>query len=1091
MSSGFAVGHLVTFTGAPGIGRVGAVDGGTLRVDFFESVAEPEIESHPVPAAACRRVRLERQTRVFRHNPSTGEWLAGRVANRVGGQYFVRFPNVEFAFPVPESELRVRWDKPVRDPLHVLVSGGNESGFLYNARIPMLRNLVAQRAVSASTPALLAAAAEIYPHQVRAALAVLSDPVQRYLLADEVGLGKTIEAGYVILQTLIDNPQARVVVVAPDSLRRQWQVELKSKFFTDDFPMRVRITSHETPEKWEQYHQSDLVVVDEAHQLVQDRDDTDPTYRALCDLAHSASKLLLLSATPVTSSHTTHLGLLHLLDKDVYKWSEREAFEQRYNHRAELATHLYSLSAEFHLLLPSSIDMIKELLPQEDTRFDDLAARVLELVDAEGNLCAETDMEDLSARVTALQAHISETYRLHRRVIRHRRTGVLLDDEDSALFPYEVRGRTEPSPLAVESYDPAADSLVEWQTQLWGYLLDEGLEDNRDAYALVLAVLASRLGGTSADYIDALRWRVHRDEDAALRAGLSPRERHHLSAPSVAPLELKILEGLEEQITDDRHAAEINELVDALLRALRRGGRIIIFCGPGALASMLSERLSERFRQVDFFEHTRRVGAEKSEAAIAEWRQQTAKCAVLVADDTAEDGLNLQAANTVIHVRLPWSPNQLEQRLGRTDRYVESHQQRRPPEQFVVTDTEAHSGAWLSLLSNGYRIFADSVSTLQDAIAQGLAGVWAEALEHGPEGLTDSADAVQAQLADARAEIDHMDMLESVFEMSPGGDQFAERLGAFEADWEETRAAMLGYTGQDGSSGVQLRHSESSANRDAFEITQKTLISPHLYDRDQLTDEMGRGTFNRNEALKAAGTRLFRIGNPLVDTLANVVWYDDRGQATAFWRADRDHKGEPEPYFGFDYLVEADIELALELALQIPHVQKRAEAEAALRRQADQLLPPFTLKVWVPAGSTQALSDESTREWLDAPYGATDHNYNSKLIHELLDLFDGRPGYEASARAAEQVARAELERVTNLADRCAQAQEKGRERLAVAKAQAEARHAAGRLLGDRESYLLDVDVTEALVKGLSHPKVRLVSATCVLKTGLRRVRRGD
>ena len=48
----------------------------------------------------------------------------------------------------------------------------------------------------------LSSAVEIYPHQVDAALTVLSDPVQRYLLADEVGLGKTVEAGYVIRQTL-------------------------------------------------------------------------------------------------------------------------------------------------------------------------------------------------------------------------------------------------------------------------------------------------------------------------------------------------------------------------------------------------------------------------------------------------------------------------------------------------------------------------------------------------------------------------------------------------------------------------------------------------------------------------------------------------------------------------------------------------------------------------------------------------------------------------------------------------------------------------------------------------------------------------
>ncbi|MFF3401287.1 protein DpdE [Streptomyces sp. NPDC002659] len=1093
MSSGFAVGHLVEFQGGPGIGRVSAVADGLLHVDFFESIAEPKIEAQTVSQVACRRVRLKPETRVFRHNPSTGEWMAGRVLRPDHGGYFVRFPNADYDMPVPEAELRVRWNKPVRDPLQVLVSGGNESGHLYNARIPMLHNLVAQRAASASTPAFLAAAVEIYPHQVRSALTVLSDPVQRYLLADEVGLGKTIEAGYVVLQTLIDNPQARVVILTPDSLRRQWVAELRTKFFTDDFPRRVRIAPHDSPEKWEQHRGSDLVVVDEAHLLVQDRDDMDPTYRALCDLVHTTSKVLLLSATPVTSSHTTHLGLLHLLEPNVYKWSDREAFAERYNRRAELANHVLSLDAEYHQLLPSTIDIVKGLLPPEDARFAALAGQVLNLLDAEGNLRDGAIMQELSARVTELRAHISETYRLHRRVIRHRRSHVLEQNDDSATVAYEVRGRTEPATLASESYTPTADSLLEWQTELWGHLLDEGREGERNNYALALAVLASRLGGTSADYLDSLRWRVRHDEDAAERAGLSARERTYLTRSPVAPHEAKILEGLESQIADEHHAAEVDDLIEALLPALRKRTHIIVFCGPGALASTLTKRLRTRFPQVGLFEHTHNAGPDASELAITAWRKHTTTAAVLIADDSAEDGLNLQTAQVVIHVRLPWSPNQLEQRLGRTDRYVESRQQRSKPVQFVLTDAESHAEAWLSLLTDGYGIFEGSVSTLQDAIAQSQADVWAEALEHGPEGLTGFTETVREQLKNARDEIDMMDTLEAIFDTSPDDIDFAKRLTTFEVDWGATRAAMLGYTGRDGSDGIKLRHTERMVNGclcEVFNLNSRTLISPHLYDGKNLTEDIAKGTFSRSAALKVPGTRLFRSGNSLVDTLAKVVWYDDRGQATAFWRADASHRSEPEPYFGFDYLVEADISSALELAL--PYVKNPSDARAALRRQAEQLLPPFTLKVWVPAGATEALTDEATRaRGLDVRYGATDHNYNSGNIHELLDLFDGQHGYEEAARSAEVVARAELKRVKNLADKCERAQRRGRERLAVGRAQAEARQAAGRLLGDAESYLRDVTITDALVQGLTDPTIQLVSATCVLKTGLRRIRRGD
>ena len=196
-------------------------------------------------------------------------WAAGRVVGGDPSAYFIRLPNSEFDRKVGEAELRVRWDRPVGDPVDVLIARANESPYFRDARLPMLRSLVSQRAASAGTPGLLSSSVEIYPHQVSAALTVLNDPVRRYLLADEVGLGKTIEAGLIIRQLLLDQPRSRVVIIAPDALRLQWQSELRDKFFTDDFPhATIKITAHETSDRWADYQQFDLAVVDEAHRLV-------------------------------------------------------------------------------------------------------------------------------------------------------------------------------------------------------------------------------------------------------------------------------------------------------------------------------------------------------------------------------------------------------------------------------------------------------------------------------------------------------------------------------------------------------------------------------------------------------------------------------------------------------------------------------------------------------------------------------------------------------------------------------------------------------------------------------------------------------
>lgn len=1102
MSSGFAVGHFVTFTGAPGIGRVGAVDGDALRIDFFESVAEPEVESCTVPVTACQHAVLKRETRVFWRNPNTGTWLAGRVQMAQRPTYFVHFPNTESDLPVHETELRVRWDKPVRDPLQVLVSGGNESGYYHNTRIPLLHNLIGQRAACASTPALLSSAVEIYPHQIHAALTVLSDPVQRYLLADEVGLGKTIQAGYVIRQTLIDNPSARITIITPEILRRQWLGELHEKFFIGDFvDRRVRYSSHETPENWAQYQDSELVVVDEAHELVHNADNSDPRYRELCALAHAAPKLLLLSATPITAGPTAQLALLHLLDPALYNWENRDAFERRHEMREKLADRVSGLDEELPPLLPSAIDRIREVIP-EDPLFEDLAPRILELLDEYDELADGASPAELALRVEALRAHISETYRLDRRVIRHRRARILRLDEDSDLAPYVVRSRVLPQLLGDGTLQSiATETLRSWQRETWDRLLDENLDDQQTAYGLALGVLTSRLGGPSSDFLDAMRWRVLQDRHAADRAGLTSQERDLLANPPLLSHESTLLERLDAKLEQDALKEETDELAAALLPIIAQGGRTAIFAGAGSLASQLAEELHGRLPEVFVSEHTRRAGSEKSHKAVDEWRApypknpRTARGAqrpprVLVMDDSAEDGLNLQNADTAVHLRLPWSPNRLEQRLGRIDRYPDFEETGQDPApQFVLAEIEEFTGAWQALLRDGYRIFSDSVSTLQDAIVRDLSGVWCTALAEGPEGLANSASQVTAQLKDAQAVIAKFDRVESVHESSTYQTDVAAEIAKFEQPRRKIEDALLNYVG-DGTSGIKLPHWTRSVNgctRHKFNLDSQPLVSPHLYQtlKAKVPAEAAEAAFFRADALRSPGTRLFRIGNPLVDTLASVIYTDDRGQATAFWRLHPQHRGELEPYFGFDFVVEADISGAVALVNDVD-VEK---AHPALRRQADRILPPFALKVWVAAGSTKAVTDEQNLMWLEKPYDNNkDHNYNAKLIRELTDLFGGWNHYVAAAESANGIALEELERVTDLPVMCDRAQKAARRRLAVAAAQAKSRGAAGHLLGDTGSYMTDVSVADALVEGLTQPTVRLVAATCIVKSGYRRVR---
>ncbi|NBE85419.1 hypothetical protein GVV04_31625 [Micromonospora sp. NEAU-HG-1] len=953
--------------------------------------------------------------------------------------------------------------------MDVLLSGGNETPYFRDARLPMLRDLVAQRAACASIPALLSSAVEIYPHQVRTALTVLSDPVPRYLLADEVGLGKTIEAGLVIRQVLIDDPTARIAVLVPGPLRHQWAHELLERFFTDDFPeATLKIISHEAPERWNSFKGFDLVVVDEAHRLVDVDDQAMSPYAELSALARSTHRLLLLSATPILWHEATHLGLLHLLDPDVYRWEDRAGFTERLRTRMDLATAAYSMDATFEQFLPSAIDEVTALIPA-DPRFRTLADEVLAMLNDQDDLRNPSMRPELAARVDALRAHLGETYRLHRRVIRHRRHTVLREDTDASTLPFAVTGRVKPTvvPLNDAASELGHDLVLAWQSHVSRWLRDTDDLSHAGAYGLALAVLASRAGGNLEDLLDALRWRWHHDGDAAVRAALTAYEREILRAVPIAPGE----SDLSEMVTDSDD--DLDAMVRAVLDTYSTHVRVVAFCGAGQLASRLAGEIRHH-KSVIVAEHTTVVGGEASQTSVREW---SAKGGVLICDESAEDGLNLQIAEAIVHCRLPWSPNRLEQRLGRVDRY-HNMTISGPARQIVLSSPAgdySFAGAWASVLETGFTVFGKSISALQAGVERVLPALWREGLIDGPQAILRQARTVHEALVREQKDVDTIDSLEAIYETDTGLRDIAEAVGAVELDWRKMQEAICGYAG-DGNGGLRLSVRRSSSPREPlvhFGLgAAAPLMPPRLFARARhVSEPMMAGVFNRTVALRMPGTRLFRVGSPLVDLLANVVNIDDRGQASAFWR--RGH-GDPQVFFGFDYLVEAETasaEKALEASKQVAR---------ALRRQADRLLEPFMRRVWIRVAAASAVSEQGLLALLERPYDPRrgDINLNTDRIKLLLDLFGDRQKFTDASYEADAAARAHLARSTDLVERCAAAREQAMRVLAVSRAQALARHAAGRLLGDTESFLADVKVEEHLVSSLADPRVSLVSVTC-------------
>ncbi|MEH6504214.1 MAG: RNA polymerase-associated protein RapA [Cycloclasticus sp.] len=185
---------------------------------------------------------------------------------------------------------------------------------------------------------------QLLPHQFYIASKVTQRTDPRVLLADEVGLGKTIEAGLILHQQLLTGAIERVLIVVPDALIHQWLVELLRRFnlaFTildhercEAITEEGDINPFETAQlvlcqlsfltEQPTYHAQavsanwDLMIVDEAHHLFWNEDKVSEEYRCIDELAKRVPGLLLLTATPEQLGVTSHFARLRLLDPDRY-----------------------------------------------------------------------------------------------------------------------------------------------------------------------------------------------------------------------------------------------------------------------------------------------------------------------------------------------------------------------------------------------------------------------------------------------------------------------------------------------------------------------------------------------------------------------------------------------------------------------------------------------------------------------------------------------------------------------------------------------------------------------------------------------------
>lgn len=302
----------------------------------------------------------------------------------------------------PYSEIQLSGHIQLSQPADRLFSGQIDGNSLYELRQQCFQQITQLR----QRPyfGLLGARTSLLPHQLYISQQVTQDSLPRVLLADEVGLGKTIEAGLIMHRLLLQQRVSRVLVLVPDHLLHQWLVEMVRRFnlhfkllqqadlddedlvdenlFADGqlylVPLglsdKARVRRDMMQMDW------DMLVVDEAHHLQWSEDGADERYQLVDELAAGTPSILLLTATPEQLGVEGHFARLRLLDPERYPSLVQFLAEQEeYQGVAQLAG---SLADEDELTDQQSKDL-SALLPDLTDETD--SAKLLEaLIDRRG-----------------------------------------------------------------------------------------------------------------------------------------------------------------------------------------------------------------------------------------------------------------------------------------------------------------------------------------------------------------------------------------------------------------------------------------------------------------------------------------------------------------------------------------------------------------------------------------------------------------------------------------------------------------------------------------------------------------------------------
>lgn len=514
--------------------------------------------------------------------------------------------------------------------------------------------------VDALSQSLLNASVDINPHQIEAALFAFQSPLSKgVILADEVGLGKTIEAGLVICQYWATGKR-KIIIVCPAALRKQWSYEMTEKFGIDNeildrknyneyirngkSPLRQKkliICSYNFAAKIQDEIKLmgfDLAVIDEAHKLRNVYKKTNKTAHAIKDALADVKKLLL-TATPFQNSLMELYGLTTVIDENIF--GDARSFRSEYVNERNISDLRERLTPYYKRTLRHEVtEYVNYTKRLPLTQKFDATDMEQELYKQVSDFLRRDDLYSVPARQKMLTTMIirkilaSSTYALIGTLttVRDRLTKLLKHEEVKQIT----------------ILDCIDDDMLEYAVSDEDYeIADEAVpEIDIDALKEEISLIDGFIELAGKITVDS--------KTVALMHALNN-----------AFEQLPTL-GAQKKALIFTESTKTQKYLRDYLEANGYEGKIVLFNGSNS--DKESNAIYNTWIDKNAFNgRVSGIKAADRRAAIVDYFKESAE--IMIATEAAAEGLNLQFCSLVVNYDLPWNPQRIEQRIGRCHRY--------------------------------------------------------------------------------------------------------------------------------------------------------------------------------------------------------------------------------------------------------------------------------------------------------------------------------------------------------------------------------------------------------------------------------------